>query len=71
MTNLFFEASLCKTDVSLFFPDIKHLLELAERNAHLKENSTKSHLSFFLCKQDGAKLIKIISVKDFSTIVAS
>lgn len=57
-------------------PVVKHLLEQAERNAHLKETFTKSqnlkYVYFFsFYKQDRTKIIKIISAKDFSTIVAS
>lgn len=52
-------------------PVVKHLLEQAERNAHLKETFTKSQNSkyiSFLYKQDRTKKS---SAKDFSIIVAS
>lgn len=55
-------------------PVVKHLLEQAEKNAHLKETFTKSqnlNYVYFLYKQHRTKIIKIISAKDFSTIVAS
>lgn len=55
-------------------PVVKHLLEQAEKNAHLKETFTKSQnlkYVYFLYKQHKTKIIKIISAKDFSTIVVS
>lgn len=51
-------------------PVVKHLLEQAERNAHLKENFTKSQNSKYISfiNKIEKKIIKIISAKDSSTM---
>lgn len=47
-------------------PVVKHLLEQAEKNAHLKETFTESQnlkYVYFLYKQHRTKITKIISAK--------
>lgn len=48
-------------------PVVKHLLEQAERNAHLKENFTKSQNSKYISFINKIEK-KIISAKDSSTM---